>query len=313
VLTVLRTSGLATVQDLGWPTGRSVGLPQSGAIDPPALQTANALVGNPIGAAAIEVALGGLTVRFGDTRRFAITGAAAAQAGADNGRNPRTTHLARAGDVLTVEPRESGRFGYLAVEGGIDVPLTLGSRATYLPIAMGGYRGRRLLANDELPLGAALGGPPAGFQAPGETVAIGAIRLVAGPQVQLFSEETLSRLEASTYTISPASDRMGTRLVGPSIAPAVKASLPSEAACLGALQVPDDGQPIALLADGPTVGGYPKVGVIASADLPRFGQLPIGAAVRFRLISIAESQDLRSAAIERLQATLSAIRKEWRG
>lgn len=314
MLTVLKTSGLATVQDLGWPTGRALGLPQSGAMDSSALRLANSLVGNPVGAAAIELALGGATVRFDEPRRFAIAGAVGTSAIAGTPLGPFTTHLGHAGDELSIGPPSDGRFCYLAVEGGIDVAPTLGSRATYLPTAMGGYRGRRLEANDEIPVGApAVAGPAPGFRAPTEDCSVGPIRLVAGPQAHLFSEETLARLEASSYSISPASDRMGSRLNGPSIAPVMKAGLPSEAACLGAVQVPDNGQPIALLVDGPTVGGYPKVGVIASADFARFGQLRPGVEVRFQFISVAEAQALRAAAIERLEAVLSAIRSAWTG
>jgi biotin-dependent carboxylase-like uncharacterized protein len=309
VLTVLKAGGLATVQDLGWSTGRARGLPRGGAVDPPELQLANALVGNFGEAAAIELALGVLSVRFHSARRFATAGAVAVASLEGAEIEPRTTAIAAAGALLTVAVGPAGRFGYLAVEGGIDVPVTLGSRSTYLPIGMGGFQGRRLGPPDQLPLGPpSTKGPPPGFRPSWPASPTGPIRLVAGPQAHLFSPDSLARLESEGYTVAAASDRMGTRLAGPPIVPLVPASLPSEAACLGAMQVPDAGQPIVLSVDGPTVGGYPKVAVVATVDFPRFGQLPPGAGVRFQLISLAEAQSLRTATAERLEEDLEAVR-----
>jgi 5-oxoprolinase (ATP-hydrolysing) subunit C len=211
---------------------------------------------------------------------------------------------------VTVRTGATGRFGYLAVGGGIDVVPTLGSRATYLPIGIGGLGGLRLRPGDRLPTGPVAQAAPVGRRFdPDEVTPTGPIRVVRGPQAHLFSEANLRALEVGEYAVSPTSDRMGTRLQGPSLAPVVKAALPSEAACPGALQIPDDGQPIAILADGPTVGGYPKIGVIISADLPRFGQCGPETPIRFEWVSIADAQRLRMEWLGRLAGALTGLRQ----
>lgn len=326
MLTIEKASGLVTVQDLGWPTGRAFGLPRSGAVDAPAARLANALVGNPDGAAVLELALGAVTVRFPEPRRYALVGIEPDEAASG------TTRLARPGESLTLGPPTAVRFGYLAVAGGIDVPSVLGSRSTYLPTGLGGLAGRALAAGDVLPLGTPGHGPPEGYRPAlpnlraawsvdaGEsggltgTESPGAaepIRLVAGPQARRFSDEALARLESASYRVSSVSDRMGTRLIGPAIVPITPADLPSEGACLGAVQVPDDGQPIVLLVDGPTVGGYPKVAVIATVDFARFAQLLPGRQARFRFVSVAEAQQRWIEWSEQWDRALTAIRDSW--
>lgn len=290
MLDVVRAVGLVTVQDRGWDSGRAVGLPQSGALDLGALIIGNALVGNDPAAAGLEVVGGSLTVRATTRTVIAITGGVGARVG--DGAVPRwRSVVVEPGSTVTIGTGASQRVGYLAVAGGIDVAPTLGARATYLPTGIGGFHGRRLGAGDQIPVGLTnqsyspkmLAVEP---DVPGTT---SPIRVVAGPQAYLFDEDALARLVRSEWTVSPTSDRMGSRLVGPSIAPRIAASLPSEATCLGAIQIPDDGQPIVLLADGPTVGGYPKVGAVISADLGRFAQLGPGSRVHFSWVTIAEA------------------------
>ncbi|MFN0178186.1 MAG: biotin-dependent carboxyltransferase family protein [Gemmatimonadales bacterium] len=309
MIDVLRSTGLVTVQDLGWETGRAVGLPQGGAIDPPALMAANVLAGNEVGAAGLEIGAGSITLRFAAPGVIAATGSVWLSID-ENERMPWTGQRIPAEATVTVRTGATGRFGYLAVGGGLDVPPTLGSRATYLPIGIGGLDGRRLRSGDRLPTGPSDQQVKAGRRLdPEEVTPTGPIRVIRGPQAHLFSETTLRALEIGEYVVSPTSDRMGTRLKGPSLAPVVKAALPSEAACPGALQIPDDGQPIAILADGPTVGGYPKIGVIISADLPRFGQCGPETPIRFEWVSIAEAQRLRMEWLGRLTGALTGLRQ----
>jgi biotin-dependent carboxylase-like uncharacterized protein len=309
VIEVVKCAGFATVQDLGWRVGRAMGLPRGGAMDPDALRLANALTGNDDGSAGLEIALGGVQLTFSRPVRIALTGGrAAARAGPTE--LPFDTTLALdAGDALTIGPVERNRFVYLAIDGGIEVPPVLGSRSTYLPTSLGGVAGRRIVPGDQLPLGEPPRFvPPIGTRSVEPDQPVERIRVAPGPQAHLFDAASTSALERHDFTVLPESDRMGTRLRGRPIVPAAEASAPSEATCVGAIQIPDGGQPIVLLVDGPTVGGYPKIGAVVGADLGRFAQLPPGATVRFEWVTIAEAQRLRYQAAERLADRLGAVR-----
>ncbi len=260
----------ATVQDLGRFGYRASGVPVSGAMDPDSMRIANTLIGNPADAAVIEWALGGGSIIFRRTLQYVVTGAV---------RAPRPM-TARAGDTVLLAPPIPffGRFIYVAIEGGIDVPLVLGSRATYLPGGFGGYKGRLLRTGDELPVGTSRGDgvvasyPP--FQ--GDT-----IRVIFGPQRAAFTDEHRQQFLSNPYKVSPASDRMGYRLDGRPLAGGQWGSRLSEPVCPGAIQITTGGQPIVLMNDAPTVGGYPVIGVVHSADLGRFAQRLPGEPVQF--------------------------------
>jgi allophanate hydrolase subunit 2 len=191
----------------------------------------------------------------------------------------------------------------------VAVSPVLGSRSTYLPTGLGGFRGRRLAAGDVLPVGPAPAwSPPPGTTGPEFEPSTAAVRIVPGPQRHLFTEAVQADLERHAFAVGAASDRMGTRLVGPAVVPSVRAANPSEATCLGAVQVPDGGQPIVLLADGPTVGGYPKLAAVIGADLGRFVQIPPGGEVRFEWVTVADAQRALADSAERLARRLTAIR-----
>jgi biotin-dependent carboxylase-like uncharacterized protein len=219
---------------------------------------------------------------------------------------PCTTTYARAGDELTIEQISGGRFLYLALSGGIDVPIVLGSRSTYLPGRFGGYMGRTLKHGDSLGLGSS----PSRAPAPGCHCAAdllpryetGIVHVTPGTHVHLFDQATWSTLTNSEYRVSVASDRTGYKLEGPALGNSV-GTLPSEAGCPGSIQVPGDGFPIALMADAPTVGGYPKIAVVAEADLPILAQRSPGETIRFELITIEQSQR----ALRRRASDLQAI------
>jgi biotin-dependent carboxylase-like uncharacterized protein len=200
----------------------------------------------------------------------------------------------KAGAVLSVTPKPDGRFVYLAVRGGINVPELLGSRSTYLPGGFGGHEGRRLKTGDRLAVGPARPGaafdPDNAFRLHEAPPAVVALRVTRGPQWSRFDEATRADFFAGVYTVSPASDRMGYRLSGPPIPSRETATLPSEAACPGAVQIPDDGQPIVLMPDGPTVGGYPKLVVVVRNDLRLLAQRPPGSQVRFVEVSLEETR-----------------------
>jgi biotin-dependent carboxylase-like uncharacterized protein len=261
----------ATVQDLGRFGHRASGVPVSGAMDPDSLRLANSLVGNAPDAAAIEWALGGGSLIFRRPLQYVVTGAV---------RAPRPM-TARAGDTVVLAPpiHFFGRFIYVAVEGGIDVPLVLGSRSTYLPGAFGGYKGRILRVGDELPVGqsrAASSEPPASTAFDSD-----AIRVIVGPNRAAFTAEQRQQFLSTEFKVAQASDRMGYRLDGPPLAGGEWGARLSEPVCPGAIQITTSGQPIVLMPDAPTVGGYPVIGVVHSADLGRLAQRRPGEAVRF--------------------------------
>ena len=258
-----------------------------------ALRAVNAVVGNSLDAAALEWALGGGAVRFDRDCVFAVGGATARVTVSGKDVAPWTTTFARAGDELIVEQIIGGRFLYLACDGGIDVPLLLGSRSTYLPGHFGGYEGRTLRSGDSVRLGAESNAHPTpGFHAAADLMPrydSGIVHVTPGTQEDLFDETAILTLTESEYRISTASDRTGYKLEGPALANTL-GTLPSEAGCPGAIQVPGDGLPIALMADAPTIGGYPKIAVVSEADLPILAQRRPGERIRFQLITIDQSQ-----------------------
>ena len=290
MITVVKAPPFATIQDLGWATGRAVGVPLSGAMDPESLMIANLLAGNPRGDATIEWALGPGVLRVDDRVRVAVCGDATV---ALHGR-PVEAWQALTIDPdaeLVVTPGGAGRFVYVAVQGGIVTPPAVGSRSTYLPAGLGGHEGRRLRAGDRLPIGRPRGVARLESALPPPRAPDGFVRVTAGPQAGRFDRWARAALSQAEWTVLAASDRMGYRLRGPAIAPRERATLPSEAACPGAIQVPDDGQPIVLMPDGPTVGGYPKLAVVARADLALLAQCPPGRTVRFREVSPGEARE----------------------
>ena len=307
MITITRAPPYLTVQDTGRKRSRSSGVPRGGAMDAFALQALNAIVGNALDSATLEWALGGGIVRFQTDCAFALGGARARAAIAGRSVSPFTSFRARAGDDLTVEQLTGGRFLYIAFSGGIDVPQILGSRSTYLPGHFGGFDGRMIAHNSSLLLGQ---GPPStpaeGFACAPELLpryeSI-AVRITRGTHADLFDESAWHTLTETEFTVGMASDRTGYRLRGESVKGGV-ANLPSDASCQGAIQIPGDGAPIVLMADVPTVGGYPKIAVVAEADLPILAQRSPGDVVRFQLVTIEQSQR----ALKRSASDLQSIR-----
>lgn len=283
---------LTTVQDpIGRRAWRHLGVPVGGAADAWSARLANRLAGNPDGAALLEMTLAGATLRFTAPATIALTGGL--EGALDGLAVPRdTARLLRAGAVLRVESGPGAR-GYLAVRGGIDVPLVLGSRSTELRTGFGGYAGRPLRAGDRLPIGRAAGAPmrwtghdPAGG---------GPIRLTPGPH----AEGPLAALEAGTFTVSPQADRTGVRLEEPLPAGGETSSMGLP---LGAVQVPPDGRPIVMLVDRPVTGGYLVPAVVARADVGRVAQLRPGDRIRFAPVSLDEAHAAWRRANEELAA-----------
>jgi biotin-dependent carboxylase-like uncharacterized protein len=282
-----------TIQDGGRNHSRAWGVPPGGAMDSFALQAANAMVGNHPNAAALEWALGGGSIRFESDSLVALAGASVRATLSGRDVAPCTTTVARRGDELIIEQILSGRFIYLAFSGGIAVPALLGSRSTYLPGRFGGLDGRMARTADKLSLNAAtLPTPAEGFHCAADLMPpyeSGIVHIVPGPQHDIFGDSSWLTFTETQYRISTASDRTGYRLEG-EILRSPPGVLPSEAGCPGAVQVPPDGAPIVLMADAPTIGGYPKIGVVSEADLPILAQRRPGEEVRFERVTIEHSQ-----------------------
>jgi antagonist of KipI len=283
-----------TVQDLGRPGHLRYGIPPSGPIDRVAFVVANRLVGNADGAAGLECTVMGPRFEAQTACAIAVTGAdmpltvngAAAPAW--------TTVPLEAGDIVKLGAARAGVRAYVALSGGIDVPPVLGSRATYLRGRLGGLGGRALRKDDRLALFPAAP-PPVRRASPAAIVDLAAfaeIRVVLGPQADRFTADGIATFLGSEYEMLPQSDRMGARLRGPRIAHARGHDIISDGIALGSIQVPGDGQPIALLVDRQSTGGYTKIATICSFDIGRLGQVKPGQRLRFRAIALAEAHRL---------------------
>lgn len=292
MIVVERAPALLTVQDLGWRQQLAMGLPRSGAMDRWAFRLGNAIVGNADDAAALEWALGSGELQFARPCIFALTGASLTALLDGVPVAPYQATAAAAGASLRVDGLSSGRFAYVTVRGGIDVPAVLGSRSTYLPTALGGMQGRPLRTGDQVPLGQAhaTSSRDSGFVLPDELrpAYSDIVRVVRGPP-DTIPQDDVAGLTTHAFTVLGESDRMGYRLGGATLARRPQ-TRPSEGACVGAVQLPESGQPIVLMADGPTVGGYAKIAVVISVDLPILAQRSERSPVRFREVSVERAQ-----------------------
>jgi len=284
LIVVSRAPAYATVQDEGRRGFMSSGVPRAGAMDRFALRTLNALVGNDFSAAGLEWALTGGEITFSDRTAFAIGGAHAKAMLNDSSIDVFRTYIASPGDKLTIEAITENRFLYLALGGGIGTPLVMRSRSTYVTGGFGGFGGRRLKTGDEIevirenrPRHQVLDALPAQMR---PDYATRPIRFVAS--------DDASEITRGEFTISPASDRTGYRLAGQMIFGG--ASITSTGVCPGTIQLPPGGEPIVLMADAPTVGGYRIAGCVITADLGRLAQHMPGAIATFEEISVEAAQ-----------------------
>ncbi|MGI8982689.1 MAG: biotin-dependent carboxyltransferase family protein [Pirellulaceae bacterium] len=315
---VLRPGLLTTVQDLGRWGMQRYGVVVGGAMDPFALRMANLLVGNHEDAAAIEMTLLGPTLQIERDTLIALCGGEFHPTMGNRVLKTWRPHFIEQGAVLNFGSAISGCRGYLAIAGGIDVPLVLGSRSTYLHGKFGGFEGRALKEGDLLPTLPTLAVSP-----PNCNWRIGALtpayddcptlRVLVAREFDWLTSQSQEHLFSSEFEVTPQSDRMGYRLSGPRLELTSPRELISEAICPGTIQVPADGQPILLMADCATTGGYPKAACVASVDLSLAAQLRPGSTLRFAAISLAEAQSLYrqpEADIAWLKVGLALKRKE---
>jgi antagonist of KipI len=305
------TGGLqTTVQDLGRMGHQRSGVPVGGAMDRVALRLGNILVGNPEGAAAIEASLIGPAITFVQGTLIAVTGGDL-EATVDGTRLPlwRPVHVPE-GATLRFGRPVTGCRAYVSVAGGIDVPIVFGSRSTYLRARFGGVDGRALKTGDVLPVGTATEATKriVGSLAPSGRMASASwsagatlrprysdapvIRFTVGAHTDALSPEARATLGSATFRVSSSSDRMGYRLQGPVLDLSAPLELKSEGVAFGTIQLPPGGAPIILMADRQTTGGYPRIGEVASVDLPLIAQLKPSDQLTLRAISIEEAQRL---------------------
>jgi antagonist of KipI len=294
---VVKSGLLTTVQDRGRWGSQSLGVSVSGPMDSYSHRLANAIAGNDVGAATLEVTLSGPELEFDDTRTVAVTGAEFELTVDRRAVAMRSAIAVSDGSVLRFGRRVRGTRAYVAISGGITTPSTLGSRSTHLPSAMGGLDGRALRAGDRLPLGEPLQTLRPFRQS--RTVESSStwtlpdgratLRVLPGPQLDRFVRTAWDVLQSGPYVVASDSNRIGYRLVGPSLETPGKLDLISDATPLGVLQVPPSGQPILLMADRQTTGGYPKIAAVISADVSVAGQLGPGDTVRFVACSTREA------------------------
>jgi biotin-dependent carboxylase-like uncharacterized protein len=302
-----------TVQDRGRFGYQALGVPVSGALDPVSLRLANALAGNNGDSAALEILVTGPRLEVvADAARVALAGGVGAGLALGGG-GPvlpawQSMTLFR-GDIFEVILGRGSVCGYLAVEGGIGVPKVLGSASTYVRAGLGGYDGRALQTGDFVPLAiaAATEGTEHRLPCPPPTAGDQPIRIVLGPQHDRFSDEALSTLLEGEFRISTYADRMGMRLDGPRLRHRAGWDIVSDAIATGAIQVPGSGQPILLLADHQTTGGYPKIATVVSADLPVIGRRRPGDAIRFTAVTLEAAEALAQEAARDLAALLASI------
>ena len=303
-----------TLQDLGRPNVQHLGVPVSGALDPVALRIANTLVGNPPDAAALEFRMMGPSVLVeADSVRVALAGSDATidiVSGDQQVRleSQRSVRVER-GRTLGVGGLPEGGVAYLAVEGGFDLQAVYGSLSTYIRASLGGLNGRALQAGDRLPLARASADQRGEVRLRDRAwrEEAGPIRVVLGPQRDFFTDASVEAFFGSDYAVTREADRMGMRLEGPALEHARGFNIVSDGIVTGAIQVPGNGMPIVLLADHQTTGGYPKLGTVVSADIPRMGRLRPGDIIRFEAIDVPGAEDARLALETRVERLLSAI------
>jgi allophanate hydrolase len=325
VIEIVQTGPLNTIQDLGRPGYRDIGVSASGAMDPLAVKVGNILLGNPESAAAIEVQTFPFKLRFAVDADFVVTGAEGRPRLTGRTLLPWCTHRAAKGDVLELEqPRRLAR-AYIMVAGGFDVPLLMGSRSTTLRGGFGGNCGRPLATGDTLSIAAAdeaLPLPKGGISVIEPEVALRnlfpeaidgelSVRAIVAGEHELYGADA-DRFWSQAWRISSQSDRTGYRLSGEPIKPAAPVEMRSHGVIPGVVQVPPGGEPIIQMSDANTAGGYPKIAGVIESDLWRLGQARIGSRVRFVRATHAEARAIEQAVthyVDNVRRTAAMVKR----
>jgi biotin-dependent carboxylase-like uncharacterized protein len=327
-LLVKKPGLLSSFQDLGRWGSQHLGVSVTGVMDTLAHQMANLIAGNTEDLATLEITLIGPTLVFDQACCICLTGA---DMGARlNGRSvPRYRPLIiRKNDTLILQNSLEGARAYLAVHGGFDLPIVMGSQSTYLRAGFGGWHGRALKRDDAIGIKKPLLGSEKNLDELSNHLADhyiylpsilgqhtgrkGLVRLTRSDQWNEFTPDSCAAMLATDWRVSTDSERMGYRLEGPKLSLSTPKQMISEATSFGTIQVPGAGQPIVLMADRQTSGGYPKIGTVASVDLPILAQKKPGDVIRFTPIDVAHAEKLdkgRLDALEELQVSLASVRQ----
>ena len=308
-----------TIQDCGRVGYQNIGVPVSGALDPESLRLANVLVEKSRTMAGLEVLFQGPTMEITvDSLRIALGGFGARieVLGVEPARiTPWRSAVLKRGQVFRISLDGTALSCYLAIAGGFDLDPCLGSLSTYTRARLGGFRGRALIAGDELPLVRSSAADGADFRLPRpEAFSLRRpIRITWGMQRDCFTDESLARFVTEPFSILPESDRMGYRISGPKIEHKSGYDIVSDGVATGAIQVPGTGKPIVLLADHQTTGGYPKIATVISADLPSLGRRKPNQEIRFEAIEVEAAERIRrdrETALCRLEASMEPFTGE---
>ncbi|HLS10475.1 biotin-dependent carboxyltransferase family protein [Lentibacillus sp.] len=335
-INVIKPGLLTTVQDLGRHGYQKYGVIVSGAMDSDSCRLANLLVDNEKDAAVLEMTISGPTIEFQEDTLIAICGA---DMSAEIDGHPFQMNKAvwvKKASVLQFKSVQSGCRTYMAVAGGVDVPRVMDSYSTYLRAGIGGFKGRALQKDDVLPVGSPSNyagilmkqmhteADAGHFREMDWGVSMNSlpdyregaiIRTIPGRQAEWFTEKSRELFLSEPFTVSTKSDRMGYRLNGPELSLQNQQDLLSEAVAFGTIQVPPDGNPIVLMADRQTTGGYPKIGQVITADLPAMAQLKPGEKIYFKEIKHSEAQTLlveNEKQFEQLKISIN-LKKEQEG
>lgn len=293
-LTILSPGPLTTVQDSGRFGALGKGFSPGGAMDMDAMTVANLLVGNAPGVGVLEMTMLGITARFDCESTIALTGADMSARLNDRPIARYASVAVHPGDVLTMGAASRGMRAYLAVTGGFDLPLVMGSVSTNLKCALGGFQGRKLKTGDELPLNQS-GAPflPRQVSPPEDYPDCISLRVLLGPQDDAFTQKGIDTFLGCEYTVTDKADRMGIRLSGEIIESKNGVDILSDGIAAGSVQIPASGTPIIMMADRQTTGGYAKIATVISADLSRAAQARPGTRIRFVRVTEAEAIRLR--------------------
>jgi antagonist of KipI len=301
---VIKAGMLTSIQDLGRAGLQRQGIPPSGAMDAFALRVANLLVGNEPGEACLETTLLGPELEFAGDAMVAVTGG---DLGGELNRQPIETWASfpvKRGDILSWRNAGHGCRAYVGFAGGIDVPIVMGSRSTFLRGRFGGLGGRKLQAGDRI----TVRGSPGRLTARRLPTAYRptysgdqALRVLQGPQIDCFEEYALDLFLSAEFLVAPDSDRMGYRLAGPRLSHSKAAEIVSDPVVGGSVQVPGSGAPIVMTADRQTTGGYPKIATVITPDIDLLGQLKPGDKLQFRRLSLAQAHQIYATYIRRFQ------------
>ena len=312
-ITVINGGLLTTVQDLGRYGYQRYGVPVSGAMDQYSMRIANILVGNNEGSAVLEITLLGPTLVFSSKTRVALTGS---DLGATVNGNPigswRSIDIPK-GSTLSFTGGTSGTRAYLAILGGIDVVKTMGSRSTSIRESIGGYEGRSLEKGDRIKTFRSISNLPlitVSKQHIYNYSDIQPVRVILGPQQEMFTQNGIDTFLSESYEISNDSNRIGIRLVGPKISHKVSADIISDGTTFGSIQIPGDGMPIILMADRGTTGGYAKIATVITADLWKVSQVLPGNSLTFKSITAGKAVAIyrkREAEIRNLKVLIGQL------